>query len=498
MKMSHSPGRFWSAAVVAMFLAVEVMAQEIGRVIALEGQAQAVSTDGAKRQLALKSPVHRGDTVTTSPASKLQISFLDDSIISMGEKGLMVMDQYVYSDDDAKKENVNCVVSAAKGVFRVVTGQITKLNPERFTVRTRLATIGIRGCDMGLRLGEWEERFYVLTLPVDHSVLVSWFKPGEISPMVEVLTSGMFASLRDGGLWESHELGSRDWQKLVIDSSPGTAAQEEAPDTDDSRQDFSQDSSDQPASAADVSQQVSAAMQTESMAQLTQEPASSPETVPSYPSLPDSGPSDPPYVPPPDEPLLVRVGGNPDMDDWDWGLWEDGSVMYEPNATTGGEFIDPGDFATIAADMGQQYDLTGFGDAAAVLQDTANGETAVVQGSATISILVGQAVDPVWGGVFSMSDGAGNSLDFDVDRDAAGGVINSDGTLSLDALNSYTMTVNGNTFDDTSLSAQSVDGCLVVPGAGASPISGATGEFHFEHGTDARADGAFGATFPPP
>jgi len=186
------------------------------------------------------------------------------------------------------------------------------------------------------------------------------------------------------------------------------------------------------------------------------------------------------------------------MDDWDWGLWEDGSVMYEPNATTGGEFIDPGDFATIAADMGQQYDLTGFGDAAAVLQDTANGETAVVQGSATISILVGQAVDPVWGGVFSMSDGAGNSLDFDVDRDAAGGVINSDGTLSLDALNSYTMTVNGNTFDDTSLSAQSVDGCLVVPGAGASPISGATGEFHFEHGTDARADGAFGATFPPP
>jgi len=142
----------------------------VGQIIAIDGQARAAGADGKERQLNLKSDVFMNDRIVTAAGAKLQIRFNDDSVISQGERSEMTIDQYVYNPQDNKKDN--CSLRMMKGVFRTITGKITEINPERFKIKTNLATIGIRGCELGFRLQINREDVYVLDLPPGDSVII--------------------------------------------------------------------------------------------------------------------------------------------------------------------------------------------------------------------------------------------------------------------------------------------------------------------------------------
>jgi len=110
-------------------------ADPIGTIVSLNGKATATSQDGTTRNLELKSPVFLKDKIKTDVSASLQIMFLDDSVLSQGEKSEMTVDEYVYSPK--KKEDNSCTVKLSKGFFRAVTARITALNPDRFKVKTK-------------------------------------------------------------------------------------------------------------------------------------------------------------------------------------------------------------------------------------------------------------------------------------------------------------------------------------------------------------------------
>lgn len=145
-------------------------AEPIGRIVALQGAATATGSDGMERQLALKSEIFQNDTIATAARSRLQIMFLDETVISQGESSSMTIDEYVYAPDSAQDNSTS--VSMAQGVFRVITGRITQMNPDRFRVNTRMATIGIRGCDVGFRVTARGDDVYVIHLHGVESVVV--------------------------------------------------------------------------------------------------------------------------------------------------------------------------------------------------------------------------------------------------------------------------------------------------------------------------------------
>jgi hypothetical protein len=150
-------------AFLAAWLVMPLAAQAqdpIGSVVAVQGQATAKGADGQVRALEIKGPVFQNDEVVTAAKSKLQIQFEDDTIVSLGEQTAMTIDEYVYSPQ--KKDENACSVGFAKGIFRTITGKITKLNPDRFKVRTKMATIGIRGTDVGGELKPDGEDIYVI------------------------------------------------------------------------------------------------------------------------------------------------------------------------------------------------------------------------------------------------------------------------------------------------------------------------------------------------
>lgn len=168
--------------------------------------------------------------------------------------------------------------------------------------------------------------------------------------------------------------------------------------------------------------------------------------------------------------------------DWDWGIWElEGvpqSVQFRPIAQ-----ITASDFGAIAAGA-TMYNLSGSGDAAAMVFEGPYAR--LVQGIASLSVQVGQAAQPNWNGDFSMSNIDGDSLVFQ-----AGGLIQVDGLMTGSAA-SYNLNVNGTAYGIGTLTGQIIDGRLVGPGIGPTPITGATGSFNFNHGGAASAHGGFG------
>ncbi|MCK9240462.1 FecR domain-containing protein, partial [Desulfocurvus sp.] len=114
----------------------------IGNVVGLAGSAQAQSSEGS-RPLALGSPVHAGEVLTTGPGAHVEITFTDGSVLAQGENATLTLDQYVYNPEDSGASAM--LLDMAQGTFRMITGELAKANPEGVAIRSPLATIGIRG-----------------------------------------------------------------------------------------------------------------------------------------------------------------------------------------------------------------------------------------------------------------------------------------------------------------------------------------------------------------
>ena len=173
-------------------------AEPIGLVIGVQGDAHAVAIDGTQRVLSLKSPVYLKDTLRTGTGSKVQIMFNDDSLFSQGESSEIVVDEYVYNP--AKKDENSFVVKVIRGISRVITGKITDLNPDRFTVKTRRATIGIRGCELGFQIETNYDQVYVVRIPQGKRIVIGSVAPGQAG--LDVTAPGWIRIWDDGKLLE--------------------------------------------------------------------------------------------------------------------------------------------------------------------------------------------------------------------------------------------------------------------------------------------------------
>jgi hypothetical protein len=115
--------------------------EAIGTVVAVRGEVTAVAGSGAKRGLALKSPIFRDDTVRTGNG-RVQLMFSDNTLISLGRESEMVISEYDWQPD-GKSGTMKTRIK--EGTFRVMGGAITKVAPQNFSTETPAATIGIRG-----------------------------------------------------------------------------------------------------------------------------------------------------------------------------------------------------------------------------------------------------------------------------------------------------------------------------------------------------------------
>jgi hypothetical protein len=114
----------------------------IGSVSRIQGDCAGV-LDGASEALVLGASVFLDQVVSTGEAARLEVTFVDGTQLTLGERAEMTLDSFVYDPPQGTGQ----IHLAVVGAFRFVSGQATKLAETDVAVTTPVATIGIRGTD---------------------------------------------------------------------------------------------------------------------------------------------------------------------------------------------------------------------------------------------------------------------------------------------------------------------------------------------------------------
>ena len=104
-------------------------------------------TNQKDEKLSTGSKIFYGDTIIVKEKSNAQILLLDETALTVGEKSELTIDDFVY-DPETK---VGKIVSSIKlGTVRIITGEISKQNPDNLNVKVPTGSIGARGTEFAV------------------------------------------------------------------------------------------------------------------------------------------------------------------------------------------------------------------------------------------------------------------------------------------------------------------------------------------------------------
>jgi len=111
-------------------------------------------------KLSTGSKIYFGDTILVKAQSNAQILLLDETALTVGEKSELTIDEFIY-DPETK---IGKIVSNIKiGTVRIVTGEISKKNPDNLEVNIPTGSIGARGTEFVI-VTESDEKSTVVLL----------------------------------------------------------------------------------------------------------------------------------------------------------------------------------------------------------------------------------------------------------------------------------------------------------------------------------------------
>ena len=87
--------------------------------------------------------LEKHDLLISKKNSKAQIVFSDKTIFTIGQNSTLDIAEYLYDEKQPSKNKAQ--FNVLKGAFSSITGRIGKLNKSKFKLKTKSASIGIRG-----------------------------------------------------------------------------------------------------------------------------------------------------------------------------------------------------------------------------------------------------------------------------------------------------------------------------------------------------------------
>ena len=116
-------------------------AEPIGQVKTLSGKAS-VMRDGANVALNVGSKLFQKDTVSTGEKGQLGMTFIDNSMFSVGPDSELSLEQFRFNTTTYKGA---FKTRMKRGTLAAVSGKIAKHNPGAMNVKTPSAILGVRG-----------------------------------------------------------------------------------------------------------------------------------------------------------------------------------------------------------------------------------------------------------------------------------------------------------------------------------------------------------------
>jgi hypothetical protein len=114
---------------------------DVGATERVQERANAVY-DNESRLLAKGSEVLFQDLLKTGKEARLEVILEDDSVITLGERAELLVDEFVY---DPGKRKGNLALTVSKGAFLFVGGKIEGIKDSKVKITTPVGILGIRG-----------------------------------------------------------------------------------------------------------------------------------------------------------------------------------------------------------------------------------------------------------------------------------------------------------------------------------------------------------------
>lgn len=135
---------------------------EVGKVAAIKGSAL-IDRDKKKIKAKVKEGVLLRDTVSTLEGSMVKMRFIDDSILTLGEKSRVIIKEFVYSKG---KEG--------KSIFNLLDGKMKSIvGKTKFEVRTPTAVAAARGTVIAFEVGMKDKKNFTTILCLEGEVVVN-------------------------------------------------------------------------------------------------------------------------------------------------------------------------------------------------------------------------------------------------------------------------------------------------------------------------------------
>ncbi len=103
------------------------------------------------RELKTGDKIYLNETIVSGAGSGTQILLLDQSTFTIGEDSEVVMDTFIY---DPATNDGKIVASVKQGSLKVISGLISKKNPDSLTVEVPEGTLGSRGTEFQTIVGK--------------------------------------------------------------------------------------------------------------------------------------------------------------------------------------------------------------------------------------------------------------------------------------------------------------------------------------------------------
>lgn len=123
--------------------AVASQAQQAGRVDLLDGEVRVTNAKAQTRTPRLGEAIHEGDTIVTGKSGEVHLKMDDGGMLALRPDARLSIVKFQNKGRDGDIS----LVSLARGALRAITGWIGRRAPERVSILTTTATIGIRGTD---------------------------------------------------------------------------------------------------------------------------------------------------------------------------------------------------------------------------------------------------------------------------------------------------------------------------------------------------------------
>jgi len=469
-------------------------ADPVGTIVSLSGKATATAKDATVRSLELKSPVMLNDKIKTEAGASLQMMFLDDSVLSLGEKSEMTIDEYVYNPKD--KEDNKCMLNLTKGVFRAVTAKITAINPDRFRVKTKFATIGIRGCEVGFIITEKEENIYVLSLPDGKSIVITLNAGVDTSAVttggsiskenaIMIIKAGIMVQIEEGGGTTRRMITPQEAIDFLEELTGSGDSGSSVPPADNGNGTVNPDNpmSDEVANSGNEDGNGNDLAQTRD--NTVEELADSQAGSSTSGSTSDTTAGTTPAVPPSGLQYTRQGTGQ----DWEWGIWSyPGDSVPTKVDFKGTSVLTDTEVMSL---LSSSVTLSGMGGKAAAVISY-NSQNYYVNGDCKVSVTTGSGSGSWQADTMTttlpLSDGSGTSLRFLIN-----GTIDSSGKLSGSVGSvDYNLTVGSQNYFMPE--TQTINASLVGAGGANPQPTGIIGRFNFTHDAGATTvNGGLGA-----